>query len=101
MCCFWSVLALFGPRLAIMIWWLIRPGYYTIVFNSFFLAILGMVFLPWTTLMYLLVYVANGIVGLDYAWLGLAILMDIGSYGGTAYGNRKQVSGYIVEESKK
>jgi len=100
MCCFWSVLVLFGPRLAIMIWWFIRPGYYAVVFNSFFAAILGMVFLPWTTLMYLIVYGANGIVGFDYAWLAMAILMDIASYGGSAYGNRKKVSGYIVEESK-
>jgi hypothetical protein len=89
MCCFLSALVLFGPRLAVLIWWFIRPAYYTLVFgNNWFWPILGVIFLPWTTLMYLLVFGANGIVGFDWVWLGLAFIADLGSYGGSAYGNR-------------
>jgi len=92
MCCFFSSLVLFGPRLVVLIWWLIRPGYYQLVFNGWILPLLGLIFLPWTTLMYLMVAGVSGIVGFDWVWLGLALLADIASYGGSAYGNRDRLS---------
>ncbi len=90
MCCFFTTLLLFGPRLAVLIWWLIRPGYYMLVFNTWIWPLLGLIFLPWTTLMYLIVG-GNGIIGFDWVWLGLAVLADLGSYGGGAYGNRDRM----------
>jgi len=92
MCCFLSTLVLVGPRLVVLIWWLVRPAYYASVFNTWILPLLGLVFLPWTTLMYLIVYGPNGIVGFDWFWLILALLADLGSYGGSAYGNRERFS---------
>jgi hypothetical protein len=92
MCCFFSTLLLFGPRLAVLIWWLIRPGYYALVFRTWIWPLLGLIFLPWTTLMYLIVFGANGIVGFDWVWLGLALIADLASYGGSAYGNRSRFS---------
>jgi hypothetical protein len=97
MCCFITTLMLFGPRLAILVWWIFSPVYFNAVFNSFFLAILGWAFLPWTTLMYLAFYGANGIVGFDYVFIAMGLFADIATYGGGAYGNRKQVAGYITE----
>jgi hypothetical protein len=88
MCCFFATLLLFGPRLAVLIWWFVRPAYYMHVFQNWFWPILGVIFLPWTTLMYLLVYGANGIIGFDWVWLGLAFFADIASYGGGAYSGR-------------
>jgi hypothetical protein len=91
MCCFFTTLLMLGPRFAVLIWWFIRPVYYTRVFNnSWFWPILGVIFLPWTTLMYLIL--GGTIVGFDWLWLGLALLADLGSYGGGAYGNRDRFS---------
>jgi hypothetical protein len=87
MCCFFTTLVLLGPRFAILIWWLIRPIYYNLVFNTWIWPLLGVIFLPWTTLMYLIVG-GGPLVGFDWVWMGLALLADLGSYGGGAYGNR-------------
>jgi hypothetical protein len=95
MCCIITTLMLFGPRLGILIWWLYSPVYFNLVINSFFLAILGWAFLPWTTLMYLAVYGVNGIVGFDYAFILLGLLADVATYGGGVHGNRKQIAGYV------
>ena len=93
MCCFFTSLVVFGPRLAILIWWLIRPVYISAAFSSWIWGILGWIFLPWTTIMYLIVY-PGGIVAFDWIWLGLGVLADIASYSGGAYGNRNRIPGY-------
>jgi len=88
MCCFFTSLVVFGPRLAILIWWLINPVYVRLgVDGNWILAILGWVFLPWTAIMYLIVF-PNGIVGFDWVLIGLGLLFDVMSYGGGGYGNR-------------
>ena len=92
MCCFFTSLVLFGPRLAGLIWWLIWPASWNLAFNSWIWAILGIIFLPWTTLMYVLVYGANGMVGLDWLWVGLGVLADVVSYGGGGYTNRDRLN---------
>lgn len=62
-------------------------------FDTFIWPLLGALFLPGTTLMYLVVF-AGGVTGFDWIWLGLGVLADIGSYGGGAYGNRDRIPGY-------
>lgn len=92
MCCFFTTLLLLGPRFAILVWWLIRPVYYNLVFNTWIWPLLGLIFLPWTTLMFLILG-GTPFVGFDWVWLGLALLADIASYGGGAYGNRDRIPG--------
>ncbi len=92
MCCFFTTLLLLGPRFAILVWWLIRPVYYNLVFNTWIWPLLGLIFLPWTTLMYLILG-GTPFVGFDWVWLGLALLADIASYSGSAYGNRDRIPG--------
>jgi hypothetical protein len=95
MCCLITSLFLLGPRFATLIWWLINPLRFTAAFSSFVWPILGIIFLPWTTLMYLIVWSpVTGIYGLDWLWLGLAVLADIGTYAGGGYGNRERIPGY-------
>ena len=91
MCCFFTTLVLFGPRFAVLIWWLIRPVYYNLVFNTWIWPLLGIIFLPWTTLMYLILG-GGPLIGFDWVWMVLALLADLGSYGGGAYGNRERFS---------
>ena len=93
MCCFWTALVFLGPRAGILIWWLINPVRWQITFPSFIWPLLGFIFVPWTTLMYVLV-APGGVIGLDWLWLGLALLGDIGMYAGGGYGNRDRIPGY-------
>jgi hypothetical protein len=86
-------LLFFGPRLAILIWWLISPVYVGAAFDSVLLSLLAWAFIPWTVLMYLFIY-PNGVVGFDWVLLILGILADVASYSGGFWGNRNQIPGY-------
>ena len=79
MCCFLAALSLFGPRLAFLVYWLIPYGQLKVIaaFNGWLVPLLGLIFLPWTTLAYSLVF---PVVAFDWFWLVLAILADIGGY---------------------
>lgn len=94
MCCFFASLLFFGPRLAFLVYWLFAPLRVTAAFTQFnfplLVSLLGLIFLPWTTLMFVLVFPLNGF---DWIWLGLAVGSDIVSYMG-GYHNRQQVPGY-------
>ncbi len=90
MCCFFSVLFFFGPRLGFLVYWLLVPLRVTTVFNTFIWPLLGLIFLPWTTLMYVLIF---PIVSFDWVWLGLALFADIAGYAASA-ARRKDASWY-------
>jgi hypothetical protein len=92
MCCFFTTLVFLGPRAAILIWWLVNPVRWQATFSSFIWPLLGFLFVPWATLMYVLV-APGGVVGLDWIWLGLAVLADISMYAGGGYGNRDRIPG--------
>ena len=53
--CLFLLLLLFGPRLVGVLWWLFEPVRWNAAFGTVLLPVLGLIFLPWTTLMYLLV----------------------------------------------
>jgi hypothetical protein len=91
MCCLFSALVLLGPRAGILIWWLLEPARWNLAFQTFIWPLLGFIFVPWTTLMYVLVF-QGGIEGFDWIWLGLGLVIDIGSWTGGAYGNRGRIS---------
>jgi hypothetical protein len=88
MCLFFGLL-LFGPRLVGVLWWLFQPLRWDASFATFLIPLLGLVFLPWTTVMYVLV-APGGIHGLDVIWLLLAVLADVASYGGGVYGRSRR-----------
>jgi len=88
MCLFFVLLAL-GPRAAIVVWWLVDPIRWNATFSSVVWPILGVLFAPWTTLTYALV-APGGVNGFDYAWIGIAVLIDIASYStGGVYARRR------------
>ena len=94
MCCMFTTLVLFGPRLGILVWWLINPVRFDLAFDDrWVLIILAWLFIPWTVLMYLIVF-PGGIEGFDWVWLILGIIADVASYTGGFYGNRDAVPGY-------
>lgn len=94
MCCLFTTLALLGPRAAILVWWLLDSARWERAFDSFFVAFIGFLILPWTTIMYVLVAPTGTITGFDWVWLGLGLMADIAGYAGGGYGNRERIPGY-------
>jgi hypothetical protein len=92
MCCLFTTLVLAGPRAAIVIWWLMDPVRWELAFSSFLVPLLGFLFLPITTLMFVLVF-PGGVEGLDIMWLGIAFALDLFSAFGGAYGNKNRIRG--------
>lgn len=91
MCCLFTTLVFLGPRAGILVWWLLQPARWQAAFQSALWPILGIIFVPWTTMMYVLVF-PGGVTGLDWLWLGLGLFADIAWYSGAA--KRKSVPGY-------
>jgi hypothetical protein len=93
--CLFALMAGFFPRLATMLLWLARPTMFSAAFNGSWLwPILGILFLPFTTLMYVILWSPTGLTGGDWLWLILAVLLDLMHYSSTAYSNRNQIPGY-------
>jgi len=94
MCCFFVALVFFGPRLGFLVWWLIAPLRVSTALQAFnfpwLVGILGLIFAPWTMLMYTIVF---PLTGFDWIWIGLGIGMDILSYMG-GFHKRQAVPGY-------
>jgi hypothetical protein len=89
-----TALIFFGPRLAILVWWLLAPVYVGAAFDSVLLSLLAWLFIPWTVLMYLIIY-PGGVVGFwEWLLLILGIVADVASYSGGFWGNREQIPGY-------
>jgi len=80
--CFIVLLALISPRLALVFTWLFS-NVLDRAFDSFWLPLLGFFLLPWTTLAYAFTWDSGRAVeGFDWFIVGLAFLIDLGSYGG-------------------
>lgn len=94
MCCVFSSLVLLGPRAAILFWWLFQQTRWELAFDSFFWPLVGFLFAPWTTLMYVAVLPGGGLEGFDWIWMTLAILADFVSWTGGSYTNRRRIPGY-------
>ena len=92
MCLILGVL-LFGPRLVLVFSALADQVRWAATFDTVLLPIVGFFFLPWTTVMYVLV-APQGVTGLDWLGLGLAVLADVASLGGGAWKGREQMPGY-------
>ena len=98
MCCFLLILVFLGPRIGGPIWWLIQPLRWEAAFRNiaggnlwWIWPILGIIFLPWTTIMYVLV-APGGVLGWDWLWLGLMLVFDILWYTGGV--GRNRIPGY-------
>lgn len=89
MCCFLIILIFLGPRVAGIVWWLMRPEYFWSVFGNWLWPVLGLIFLPWTTLAYAAV-APGGISPFEWFLLIFAFLIDLAAYSGGAYHNKNR-----------
>jgi hypothetical protein len=93
--CLFAMGAAFFPRLALLLVWLFTPLVNRAFHFTILWPLLGIIFLPFTTLMYVLVYnPAVGVIGWGWLWVILGFLLDISSYGSSAYSNRNRIPGY-------
>jgi hypothetical protein len=82
--CLIALFALIGPRVA-LVFTAIFSDMISRAIDSLIVAFLGFLFLPWTTLAYVVFYeVGSGreVHGIEWLLVGLAFLVDIGSYVG-------------------
>ena len=97
MCCLLSALVVIGARGVLFLVWLFQPVRWNAAFDnvSILVPLLGFLFLPWTTLMYVLV-APGGVDTVDAIGLVLALVLDIGSYaaGGVSGRNRYAQTSY-------
>ena len=91
--CLLALMSAFAPRLVFLIIWIARPSYINSVFDTFILPLLGLIFLPFATLMWVLLDAPPvGVHGFEWVWIGLAVILDLSHYA-TAYSQRGQVPG--------
>ena len=94
--CLLAIAAGLAPRLVLIIMWIVGPRINN-TFETFIWPLLGLIFVPYTTIMYVLVWSpATGVVGWDWLWIGLGVWMDLMKWGRIAE-NRKNIPGYSME----
>jgi hypothetical protein len=93
--CLLVLAAALSPRFVIFLYWLARPLQFDAAFGSGpIVPLLGIAFLPLTTLMYVLVQTPGvGLAGTDWIWVALAVVGDVMHWGATAVQNRRYSSG--------
>jgi hypothetical protein len=91
--CLFALFAGVFPRLALLIVWIARPVLVAAAFNTFLLPLLGIIFLPFATLIYVILYTPGvGLTGFEWFWVLLAALFDIGHWS-ASYTQRNQIPG--------
>lgn len=82
--CLIAIFALIGPRVA-LIFTAIFSDMISRAIDGWFVAFLGFLFLPWTTLAYVVMYdVGSGrtVEGIEWFLVGIAFVADVMSYAG-------------------
>ncbi len=88
--CIFGIFAGFFPRLALLLVWILTP-LVTRAFDHVVWPILGIIFLPLTTLVYVLVYSPRngGVAWWGWVLVAIAVLFDLNSYNASRHRKRK------------
>jgi hypothetical protein len=78
-CCFVGLLAILGPRIALAAVW-IFGNRVELAFDSWWVPLLGLIFLPWTTLVYALVWQPGGLDNVEILLVVGAVALDVITY---------------------
>jgi len=86
-------------RIGLLVVWLQTPLVKNGFHDGWILPLLGIIFLPITTLSYVVVYaLSNGnITGAAWLWVVLGLLFDIGMHGSGVSSNRTRVRHYRTQ----
>jgi hypothetical protein len=85
----------FAPRVMLVLAWIFSDRWTVVWQGNWIAPLLGIIFLPYTTIMYVLVWKPTGIDGWDWMWIILGLLLDVMHWQQT-FVNRKQVPGYAT-----
>ena len=83
MCCAALLLSAFGPRFAIVLIWIFGDRVDR-AFDSAIWPLLGLLAVPWTTLMYILVWGPGGVNGGEWIVVALGVILDLATYSARA-----------------
>lgn len=79
--CLVALAAIISPRLAIFLVWLFEHDRMSTAFGSFWLALVGFLLLPWTTLAWAVVHApGEGVTGFGWFVVTLAFLVDVATH---------------------
>ena len=78
-CCLLLALFALGPRFALALEWIFGHRIQH-AFAHWWLPLLGLIFFPWTTLMYTIVWSAGGVHGANWIAVALGVVLDLFSY---------------------
>ena len=88
MCCIVALMGLVGPRIAFLYAWLFTNEVDQ-SFESFWMKLLGLVFLPWTALFWAIAWApVDEVSGFGVFLVLMGVVFDIASYGSGAYSRR-------------
>ena len=91
--CWLAMLAAFAPRVVLIFMWIVGPRV-NAAFNTWIWPLLGLIFLPYTTIFFVLVWSpVTGVVGWDWVWIGMGVVLDLVKWGLIGE-NRRQIPGY-------
>ena len=94
--CLLAMAAGLAPRVVLVIMWIAGPRV-NAAFDTFIVPLLGLIFLPYTTIMYVLVWnPVGGVHGWDWLWIGLGVWLDIMKWS-RIIENRKNIPGVAPE----
>lgn len=93
MCCLLVVLGLFGPRLAFLLTWIGTDRVSVAFHHGVFAPLLGVVFLPWTSLFYVFAYApVGGVSGFGWVFVTLGVAFDVTTYSSGGYERRRRAA---------
>ncbi|GAA3611269.1 hypothetical protein GCM10022419_115330 [Nonomuraea rosea] len=76
--CLLVVMVAAFPRFTLLILWLARPNLVDAVFGTWIVPLIGLLLLPFATLMYILLYVPGvGVTAGGWVWVALGALIDV------------------------
>lgn len=89
--CLLVALLVVGPRAGVVLVWLAWPERWDATFQTSIVPILGFLFLPWTTMLHVVV-APGGVHGFDYVVVSMGLLVDLASLVGSGFSSRSATS---------
>jgi hypothetical protein len=87
-CCLILLASGLGPRIALAAWWIFGDKV-DAAFGSAVWPLLGLLFLPWTTIFYVIAWSpVVGVDGAEWLFVALGVALDIGTYSSRAAKSR-------------
>ncbi len=82
----------FLPRVMLAIAWLFSDRWDVVWQGDWLVPLLGIIFLPYTTIMFMLVWSTSGVSGWDWMWIILGLFLDLLNYQHAAVKRRREAS---------